>query len=55
MRNVLSISQEIDRLADHVLPGRQTAARNEALRQVVHRLRRVDARTSPLPRTLRHD
>jgi hypothetical protein len=43
MRAVASVAQEIERLADYVLPGRQAAARNEALRQVARRLQRLDA------------
>jgi hypothetical protein len=44
MRAVASLPQEIESLVDHVLPGRQTAARNEALRQVARRLQHMDAR-----------
>jgi hypothetical protein len=44
MRAVASLPQEIESLADHVLSGRQTAARNEALRQVARRLQHIDTR-----------
>jgi hypothetical protein len=50
MRAVLSIAEEIERLAGQATPGREAAVRNECWRQITRRMQRADTRRQPAER-----
>jgi hypothetical protein len=47
--NAANLQLELERLSDRVIPGRQAAVQNEAMRQISRRLRAEPNATTSVP------